>query len=396
MVNSVEPRNGISLHVMEAYDLRHETRLKKQIGAALDAGLVSRAVVAGRWRPGQAPLETVSDWLEFHRFPMPPGSRFPRLQSIRRWMAGSQVVTLARRIRPAYVECHNVATLPWGIRVKRATGAMLAYTPHELEPERNGLSPRERELDRRMESWGVPQCDVVAVVGDGIADWYARSYGVSRPLVIRNVPSLRGAEKAPVRESGYWRGRFGIPDSALVFLYQGLLCPGRRIEQLIRVFERVGDDRHVVFLGYGPMKGAVEVAALRRANIHYAPAVDPAELLRFTAAADVGLVGVENVCLSYFHSLPNKLFEYLTAGLPIIVPDFPEMTRIVNEDRCGWAAADDDEAWRRLIEGLDPGALRLASEGVGRAANRYVWSGESRRLVDAYRGKLGTKAAGHG
>ena len=123
------------------------------------------------------------------------------------------------------------------------------------------------------------------------------------------------------KKTAILRSELGIPDGDLVFLYQGGLFRARRIEQLLRVFSRAAKDRHVVFMGYGELERMVRSAAATNYNIHFRPAVSPHEVLAL-AGADVGLVGVENVCLSYYYSLPNKFFEEsLLAGVPVLGSD---------------------------------------------------------------------------
>src|SRR5204862_484616 len=184
--------------------------------------------------------------------------------------------------------------------------------PHELETETANNCGLRRLLSRRLERSLIRSCDSVVCVSDSIADWYAREYAISRPAVVRNIPDTRFHQAG---EAQNLRRRLHIPDGTLLFIYQGGLFRGRRVEQLIRVFESARQDRHLVFMGYGDLEELVKAAAARCGNIHFHPPVPPQEVLKHTAGADVGLIGVENVCLSYYYSLPNKLFEYLAAGI---------------------------------------------------------------------------------
>ena len=75
-----------------------------------------------------------------------------------------------------------------------------------------------------------------------------------------------------------------------------------------------------------------------------APPVPTGEVVRWAAGADVGLALIQNVSLSYFLSLPNKLFEYVAAGLPVVASDFPDLRRVVEERGLGTVCRPDDPA----------------------------------------------------
>jgi glycosyltransferase involved in cell wall biosynthesis len=285
------------------------------------------------------------------------------------------------------VHCHGLVTLAAGVRVSRSCGAPLLYDVHELETEANGLGGLRQRVYKAAERRLIRRADAVLAVSDSIADWYAREYGIERPTVVRNVPVR--PEGPPPGRSQILRATAGIPEGELIFLYAGGLFQGRRVEQFLRVFSRVSEDRHVVFMGYGELEGMVRSAAVMRRNIHFLPAVPATEVVRHAAGADVGLMGVENVCLSYYYSLPNKLFECLLAGVPVVAGDWPEIRRVIEADGCGWVVGETDEDWRRFVSGVSGEEIQRRREGALRARMRYSWQNEEATLVGVYRRLLG-------
>jgi glycosyltransferase involved in cell wall biosynthesis len=263
----------------------------------------------------------------------------------------------------------------------------LVYDCHELETERNGLRGINQVVDRWVERALIRRCDAVVVVSESIADWYAGTYGIPRPAVVRNIPDVRG--QAAGGDRRIFRERFGIPDEALVFVTQGALFAGRRIEELLRIFERAAPGRHLVVMGYGPLEELVRATAARVPNIHFQPAVPPGEVLRHTQGADVGIHGGENVCLSYYYSLPNKVFEYVLAGVPVLGNDWPEIRRLVAGEGCGWVVAE--EAWQAAVDGLTWEAVAAARARTAAAAARYSWAQEETVLLDVYQKVLHAK-----
>lgn len=293
----------------------------------------------------------------------------------------------ASTCRPWMIHCHGVAMLAAAVLCAWRTRAPLLYDAHELETDA-GQRGWQRRFDQWQERLLIHRADAVVVVSDSIADWYAEKYGIRRPTVVRNIPSISGSAPAAPNPR-LWRDRFGIDDDAVIFIYQGKLTRGRRIEQLLRVFARAGLGRHIVFMGFGDLEPLVRKAAIEHANIHYAEAVPQEAVLSHTAGADVGIHGGENICLSYYYSLPNKFFEYLTAGLGVMVPDWPEVGRIVREHGAGWVVeGDDDDDWVRAVTSLSWDDVRERKQKARQASGNFSWSTEAEKLLQAYQEAL--------
>ena len=145
-----------------------------------------------------------------------------------------------------------------------------------------------------------------------------------------------------------------------------------------------------VLLGDGPLFNPLErwVAQQEWQGRVYLPGRIPlAHLLDYTAGADVGVALIQNVCLSYYYSLPNKLFEYMQAGLPMITSNFPEMQRIVEQEQIGVVVDPESshefsDALKRLLENRELYAKMQVN--ALKAAGRYNWQHESQKLLDIY------------
>jgi glycosyltransferase involved in cell wall biosynthesis len=297
-----------------------------------------------------------------------------------------RVVRVAREVRPRAIFCHSVVPLRSAVEACRKTGAALIYDAHELETQRMGARGLRKMSFSYLERRFIRRCGAVICVSGSIADWYEKLYGINKPAVVRNIPDTR--IQMDFSGSNLLRERFGISGQHLLFIYQGGLETGRRVEQMLRIFSRVRAGRHIVFMGFGSLEGAVREAAAHSSQIHFLPAVPPQEVLRYTASADVGIVGVENRCLSYYFSLPNKIFEYLLAGTPALAPNYPEMRRIVEANGTGWIVEDEDRSWQTMIESLDLERVTAAKEKVRAVSGRFSWRNEESCLFSAYRQAL--------
>jgi glycosyltransferase involved in cell wall biosynthesis len=383
--------SGLNLHLYPS-SLLHEVRLEKICRSISGLGVFSRVEMIGVHQEKLAAIEDRGG-VTLRRLPRRhwggPGALRKIVQTLD-W--SRRVLGTFRREDVRCVNSHSLAVLPLGVFLKLRHGARLVYDTHEFETEVTSARGPVRWLYKTLEWTFIRWADEVVVVSDSIADWYAQNYGIARPVVVRNVPEVPAAG-LPSADPALWRKRFKIPANHLIFIYQGGLFPGRRIEQLIRVFAQAKPDRHVVFMGYGELEGVVQAAAARHANIHFAPAVAPADVLRHTAGADVGLVGVANICLSYYYSLPNKLFEFLLAGLPAIMPAFPEMVRTAEATGCGWTVGEDDADWLEAVNSLDWSAVNLAQIRAREAAAGFSWAREEQKLKPLYQPATPSRAA---
>ena len=254
------------------------------------------------------------------------------------------------RARPAVVNPHSLPVLPAAVVTRVFTRARIIYDTHELESETMGASAVRRRVGRLLERAFVPMCAAIVVVNNSIGEWYRQRHPRARVVVVRNVPPRTFVPDAP---STRLRDLCGVPVDHLLFLYQGTIGEGRAVGLVLDVFERAAPDRHVVFLGYGELEDDVRRVAASHSNVHFLPGVAPSDLLDYTSSADVGLCLIENRCLSYYLSLPNKLFEYIVAGVPVIVSAFPEMTEIVESTGSGWAIPVRADDLERLVGSLD-------------------------------------------
>lgn len=376
----------VALHVFLTNAL-HESRFLKEASSSLRAGLFDSVMLAARWRPGLAESEELAPGVSVARIRLRTLS-WPRGLI---WALGKdfewrqKILSLGTTIRPRVIHSHSIRALPVGVQLSRRLRVPLVYDAHELETERNGLRGFRRILDKLIERLYIGRCQAVLCVGDRIAEWYAAAYGIPRPFVVRNIPERRmtspGRTELPVRS------RLGIPGDAMLFLYQGAFFRGRRLEQFIRVFQQSRSDQHLVFLGYGDALPMIQ-AATAHPRIHYLPAVPPGQVLAVTAQADVGLVGVENICLSYYYSLPNKLFEYVLAGIPSAAPAFPEIEHIVRRHGCGWVVGESDQEWIDWLCALTPHQVTQARQATQAAAAHFDWSSEEQVLLAAYHAAL--------
>ena len=370
----------------------NESRILKIVRSLRSRAVFTQLRVLAVWKEGLPRHEVLADGIEVLRVAPLFGGAMKgtagRLLKVVGWYLG--VLWALRGVKVSCFNCHSLPVLPLSVLVKLWKRCVLVYDPHELETETAGLRGTRQWLARRVERLLVGRAHAVCVVNRSIADWYAARYRLKQVWVVRNVPYR--SESEPVR-TGLLRQAVGLAPEAQLFLYQGLLAPGRGVGLLIEAFSRLPSDRHLVFMGYGELEERIREAAARHANIHFMPAVPPEQVKDYTVDADVGISLIENVCLSYYLCLPNKLFEYAACGVPAVVSAFPEMGRFVDEYDCGWQVAPDAQALRRLVESLTAAELAAKRANTRGSGRLYCWQEEEKMLLAMYQA-LGFETGG--
>lgn len=288
------------------------------------------------------------------------------------WAAHRLFASAARRSPARLYHASDLYTLPALAGAAKRHGAALLYDSRELFPHVDATvrRPWARLGWDLVERWHIHRCDAVITVNDSLADRLSRTYGIARPAVVRNVPP-----PAPRAPRGALRERLGSIGSRTVVLYQGLFREGRGLRQLIRSIACV-PDAHLVLIGDGPLRGELEgmTSDLLRERATLLPFTPPDELRALTAAADLGICFLEPITESLRWALPNKLFEYLAAGVPVIVSDLPELASVVRRFEVGM-----------VVPHGDPDALTAAlRRAVADAALLAHWRANTAGVFEAF------------
>ena len=338
-----------------------------------------------------------------HRNQLPRLEKHPagfRIERVRIYIPGFRVLTpfkwaeLALRIAFTYRKadawhCNDAEAFGMGLLAKRLRPDLkLVYDCHEFESERNGKPEWLSKFVRRMETRHIRKAEEVIVVSPSIKAAYESRYtaqGMRRISLVRNVPNVRTGDAAthPLRTN------LGLKMDDFVAIYQGALTINRGIETLLAMAPRLNGSRiHLVFMGYGMLEPQVLEAVRQNANVHFQPAVPYEEVLDYTGDADVGLVSVKPVCLSYLYCLPNKLFESIQAGIPVLVNDLPDCVALVQEFGIGLRVANDTpEGWHEALveaESKSPAWKVQAIGGMRNAQAALNWENESHQLTRIY------------
>ncbi|HXQ95522.1 MAG TPA: glycosyltransferase [Candidatus Acidoferrales bacterium] len=323
---------------------------------------------------------------------------------VRRWAAAVERVAPTADVWQA----DGLVMLPVALRLRARRGGRVLYDSLEIHVESGRFARLPRAwrwlLARRERRW-ARSADAVVTVSRPYADVLARALGL-RPEIVMNCPPAparpaAGEPDGPPRPRRF-HDLLALDPAVPVVLYHGYLFPHRGIERLFEAMDHV-PGAHLVVMGFGPRFDAYreQAAVLRSAGrVHVVPGVPPEALLEWVASADVAAMPIEGSTLNHRLTTPNKLFEALAAGVPVVASDLPGMAAIIHETGAGLTCNPDDpgdiaRAIRAVLEVPDAERSAYSARALAAARATYNWERQAKTYAGVLRslGRGGLRAS---
>lgn len=277
------------------------------------------------------------------------------------------------------VHAHDFDTLPLAERLSSEWGVPLVYDAHELwmHRVRHGRpTPFRRVLEGRAERRLGSRAEAVFTVGEEIAEWLRGAYGWSHVRVVRNSATATGAPVMPGPPTG--------------LLYAGRVAAGRDLDTLAAAAPALPLPVTVM----GPAQTALATRLARVQNLSIRPPVPVPDVGREMCSHGVALVLASDGPLSYRWSLPNKLFQAVVSGVPVVATDLPAQARLVREHGLGTLyRAGDVGSLVRAVEQVLAGWEAFASAARD-AAPAMTWDVDAAVMLSAYDRLTGSASRG--
>ncbi|MDQ2934094.1 MAG: glycosyltransferase family 4 protein [Chloroflexota bacterium] len=368
----------------------HDSRVEKEattlVGAGYDVTVVADSA------PGLS-LREERDGYTVHRVERP-----------RTKVRGLRLLAYLRRLEavlletaPNILHAHDSDALQPVARAARQLDVPFVYDAHELWL---GLQNRGRSrlyfglylayyatIELRYLHRATARIAATGMVGRHLE----RMYGLGEVHAVRNYPGV-GGQVVP-REIRSLPGAAAIPAEAPIALHLGGVQVGRGVEHLIAAMRAI-PGAHLVLLGTGDaalVERAIGGDTALGTRVHFLPPVPPQEVVDYAASATIGVAPGPPSCLSYRYSLPNKLFESMAAGLPVIGSSaLPEVRAVIEHSGAGLTVdttqpAEIAAALRFLLDHPDD-AADMGRAGRQAIEERYNWSVSAAVLLEVYEG----------
>lgn len=327
--------------------LQHDSRVLRHAALLVSAGYDVR-ILAQAPLPSSppAPVSVIPGPGSDNRvrfgmvFRQAPASLIPASAASFFWLSRSKVSARRDllRFRPDLVIANDWRALPIAFAAKQRHGARILYDSHEFASEEFSDSWRWRWLARRhvieIEQRFIREADAVITVSAGIADALAKRYDLPRPTVISNTPAWQGISFRPTEDR-------------ITVLYHGAVVPRRGLATLVESVALWPEHFRLVIRG--PAQGGFDqhlrsLAERHGERITLESAVPPDQTIAAASTADIGIFLLSNSTTHARFAMPNKIFEYMQAGLMVISSDLPEIRGVLERSSSGILLADDSAA----------------------------------------------------
>lgn len=281
-----------------------------------------------------------------------------------------------------YVLSNDLDTLPacfFGSKIKNTN---LVYDSHELFSEGPELQGRKfvQGFWRSLEDFFLPKVKNAYTVSQSIVEFYDSKYQ-NKMGVIRNIPL-----KKDILEID----EVAFPTTKKTILYQGVLNPGRGLKPMIKALKFI-NDLDLIIIGYGKVEQDLKSFVAQekmKDRVHFLGRVSRDKLFNYTKKATLGMVLEEPLGLSFQYSLPNKLFDYIHAEIPIVAGNLPEITRIINKYKVGVLVDNyEPKTIAKAINNLlkDEVLLSEIKKNQQKAKDVLCWEKESKKLDNYFK-----------
>ena len=256
----------------------------------------------------------------------------------------------------------------------------LIYDSHELFPEIPELinKPFVKKCWSKLEAFILPKIKNNYTVCNSIAAYYSEKYN-TKFNTIRNLPTSKKVKlgSLPFKK-----------ENKKIVLYQGAINIGRGLELMINTLQFI-ENTILVIAGNGDiiddLKHCVKEKNLDT-KVVFLGNLQPSDLHKVTPLADLGISFEEDLGLNYRFALPNKIFDYIQAEIPVLVSDLPEMKQIVLNYKVGEIITNRDP--KKLANQIEKILQKDFSEGLKKAKEELIWEKQEEKLLAIFKNAI--------
>jgi glycosyltransferase involved in cell wall biosynthesis len=279
---------------------------------------------------------------------------------------------------PSLIICHDIYALIPAIKLKKIFGCPVLYDSHEYWPQADLNSPLwENKMTEMIERHYIKQTDAVITVSPQLAKLLERTYSLPKVLSVPNAEPFKG---------------FREPSSSLEvtsplrFLLQGRVSRGRGIEELLSAWCQLNSDKAILQLRCPQNEYLSNLCEkyktfIQLQRIVILPAVTESELIESASNSDIGIIPYVGPNLNHIYACPNKLSQYMQAGLAILSSNTEFVVEVIDRYKCGLSYDPNNPSTLiRAVESFvqDPEQLNQMKRNSYMAAkNEFNWQNQS-------------------
>lgn len=279
---------------------------------------------------------------------------------------------------------NDLDTLLPAYLISKLTGSTVIYDSHEYFTEAAGLTGRsfQKNVWLAIEKRIFPKIKTKYTVNESIAKIYRDLYNTNVG-VVRNIPPKNDINKIKSRKE------LGLPENKKIILLQGAYIDFDRGAKEIALSMKYLEKVLFLIIGTGQEIETVREIIIKE-DLHdkilILPKMPFTELMQYTANVDLGLSVDKPLHLNYKLSLPNKLFDYIQAGIPLLISNLPELKRIMNKYEIGVTINNHEPKHiaEKIEEALTSKRRVFWDKNLIDAAKEYQWENEEKEIIKLF------------
>lgn len=297
------------------------------------------------------------------------------------------IADIACYYRPDVVHAHDLPVLPAGALCARKRGVPLIYDSHELYTEEE-LPAMDRALLKIKERFYIGKAEAVITVNPYIKKELEMRYSLQGVSVIENATN-RHSGFDPTAKYDLFREEYLLPEESRLILYQGWFASHRNLATLVKGMPLLDNIYYLLLMGYGDYQqeliGLAKSLGVEK-RVILVPAKTQDELLFYTASADVGVMPyLKSKNLNNLYSSPNKLYEFIASGLPVLANDLPYYRDINEKYHIGIVRdLESVETYVEAVREIFSMDLNQLKQNSLKAYEELNWDNEAVKLSNIY------------
>ncbi len=281
---------------------------------------------------------------------------------------------------------HDLPALPIAHYASKIKSAKLVYDAHEFFTGQIALKGKRKKFFQELEKKLISDVDLMFTVNKDIAKLFEKAYNISNIQILLNSIEKKEVHKIDLHN------KLNISKEKKIVLYQGGFLEDRNLEVLVKSAQYLSEKIVLVMLGYSFLEKKLKNIAINAQTINkkvfFLDRVPQKELLNYTAGADVGIIPYPAIDLNTTYCTPNKMFEFISAGIPIIANDeLITVKNIFKEHKIGKLISFKNS--KTIAEGLNnivlQDDLKNIKLNLKNAKQYFSWESQEQILIDAFK-----------
>jgi len=317
---------------------------------------------------------------------------------------GERAIAHLRKTKFDVIHVHDLPALPFGFQIKKEFGKKLVYDAHELYAHLPGLSQAAQTRLKSLESRFIHEADHVVVINEEQAALMVEAYGLFPYTCLTNATKAPD-NFDPLGKHDALRKKFSIPESSKILFFQGVINRVRKIDVLLQGVALSKSKPHIVFLTWG----AQEIAEFRgfardlgiESRVHFHEPVSWEKVIEIAASSDVGVMPYQAKDLNTKISSPNKMYEFIMAGVPMLgSAELVNVKKTVGDLGLGIVAElKEPEDYAAAIDAMlipNDSNWKKAKANILRVRDQFTWKALSKDFVNFYERLSESSSESHG